>query len=415
MQGLMRNQIGKIAALWIVLVLWMPASQSLAVRPKVFLHLICEGGFDPSMVVDWKGASGVFAVEAGSAARVAASGFSHVSNPARSAVDAFFDQWGAKTSALNGIGFDPATGGDFARGLSNTNLVSLKNRKPRNWLAAYAQDIGKGRPVPVLAFPGTNASGDVEDESLIGRVPAQYLSTSPASPTLPVSVTDRIFRDLRKDFTALGVTMRSGSADQLDARVMDRQFRFQQVFAASIPGAWSGGYSAGDPLFVSQARAALRMFAQGKSLAAMIRVGGSMEFATRANHFTGQSALLQSLFSGLDKIVQDAYALGIQSELVVVVSGNTGLTPWLNSRSGKDPWPYGSILVWGDGIKMGKVGAFDDHGRGVKIDPRFGYTTGDLIRVTPANAWAAMLVLGGVDYRRWTSAQPISGILEGGR
>jgi hypothetical protein len=386
-------------------------------NPKVFLELVCDGGIDPSMVFDWKGSAAPFAGEAGSYERTAAPGLRHVSHPSRPAVDAFFDQWGAKVAILNGVGFVPNSALHASKAILSMDTLSRTSNGAdslrRHWLASYAFDTGKGRPIPILAFPGINLSGSIEDETLIGRVPGRLLSLAPSSSILPAPVTDRIFRNMRKDFATLGAAFKPGGMDHADSRVMDRQFRFQQVMLANVPAAWAEAFSPGDPEFVNQARTALRMFASGKSLGAIVRVGGRFGFNARTSHFASQSTRLQALFDGLSRIAGDAYTLGIQNDLVVIVHGTSGRSPWLNSAGGKDPWPYGSMLFFGDGIKMGRIGAFDDRGRGVKIDPRFGTTSGQVVQITPQNAWSTMLMLGKVNYKRWTLVAPISGIIEG--
>lgn len=378
--------------------------------PKVFLHLICDGGIDPAMVFEWKGAgSNSFAAEPGSIKRTSLSGLVHVSHPARPSVDSFFDQWGNKSAVLNGVG----TSDLGAHAVYGSALELELSGKRKVWLSTYAEDFGKGRPAPVIAFPGIRLEASPEELALIGRVPANLLATSPAVSSFPGSVRERLFRDLRVDYTSLASLIRSGSGDAIKVRGYDKQFRMQQVFEASIPGYVNSVHNAAQPDFVNQAKVALEMFSSGKSLAAMVRVGGRSSWAASSSHFVTQSAAIENLFDGLDEILNHAYGIGLQTKLVLVVSGAYGRTPWLNAAGGKDPWPVSSMMFWGNGLRSGVTGGTDDVGRGIKIDPRFGTTTGDTISLNFQNAYASMLFHAGANYKKWTSALPVSGLLGG--
>ncbi len=381
---------------------------------RVFLHLVCDGGIDPSMVFEWKGGgTNSYAIESGSTERTSTSGLRHVSNPGRPTVDAFFDLYGSRVAILNGVVADDMG----ARALDGPAVELSKSGVSRNWLSAYAEDAGKGRPAPVLVFPGIRVDGSISDLSLIARVPSGLMSTSLANPVFPAAVRERMFRDMRIDYTAFASRMRSGSADAAMTKAHDKQFRIHQVLESSIPGAsgeWAAVYDAAQPAFVNQAKLALRMFLSGKSLGAFVRVGNAGMWSSSSAHFSNHSAALQSLFGGLSEILDYAYTTGLQSRLVVVVSGQYGRTPWLNATAGKDPWPVSSMMFWGNGIRGRVTGGTDDVGRGIRIDPRFGTTTGDVIRVSAQNAYSSMLFLSGSDWRKWTSAVPVSGLLEVG-
>ena len=414
----MINLFRRIALILLVTTRLVAAGEALGagngVGQRVFLHLICDGGIDPSMVFEWKGGtSNSYAVEAGSVERTSTSGLRHVSNPGRPGVDAFFDLYGSRVAILNGVVADDMG----SRALDGSAMEVSKAGVSRNWLSAYAEDAGKGRPAPVLVFPGARVDGAMVDMSLLGRVPSTLMTNSPVSTVFPVAVRDRIFRDLRVDHAAFAAGMRAGSADASMTKAQDKQFRILQTLESSIPGTsgdWAAIYDAAQPAFVNQSKLAVRMFASGKSLAAIVRVGTAGMWAPASAHFASQSVSLQTLFGGLSQILDYAYATGLQSRLVVVVSGQYGRTPWLNSGTGKDPWPVSSMMIWGNGIRGRVTGGTDDVGRGLKIDPRFGTTTGDAIRISPQNAYASMLFLAGSDWRKWTSTVPVSGLLEVG-
>lgn len=399
-------------------IVMIPGSSTFAVTPvaattgpRVFLHLVCDGGIDPSMVFEWKGGgSNSYAVEPGSTARVATSGLPHVSNPSRPAVDSFFDTHGMRVAILNGVNA-PDLGPRALRGPALEFSPSASTS--RNWLASYVEDVGKGRPVPILVFPGISLDGAVTEMNLAGRVPASLMSTAPQVSPFPPAVRERIFRDLRVDFTSFASRFRSGGGDHARSRGMDKQFRMHQVLEGVVPESWTAVYDSSRPDFVNQSKLALELFKSGRSLGAIVRVGGAGAWSPGSAHFASQSVAIQGLFDGLNSILAHAYANGLQSRLVIVVSGQYGRTPWLNASGGKDPWPVSSMMFWGNGIRSKVTGSFDDVGRGVRIDPRFGTTTGSVISLTFENAYASMLFLGGTNWKKWTSAVPVSGLLEG--
>ena len=55
-------------------------------------------------------------------------------------------------------------------------------------------------------------------------------------------------------------------------------------------------------------------------------------------------------------IVTDIYERGLDKDVLVVVCGEFGRTPWINRHGGRDHWaPSGSVLFAGGGLKMGQV------------------------------------------------------------
>lgn len=391
------------------------AQAEVNVGQKVFLHLVCDGGLDPSMVFEWKGGSpSSYASEAGAVTRVSLSGLEHVSHPSRPAVDQYFDRWGDRTAVVNGI-----TAADLtARSFGTADLHVSVGSKRRSWLSAYAEDTGKGRPAPVLMFPDISINGDAAEMSLLAAIPRGLVNSSrignrrrKISP-LPDSVQENLFKALRQDLIEFSSGLRSGSGDQLKIAHLDRQIRINRTLKLDTPAIWEQVYDGTQPDFVNHGKLALEYFARNRSMGAYVLVGGRAAWNTPTGHFVRHASSYEELFSGIDSILSHAYTLGIQSRLVVVVSTQHGKTPWLNDLGGKDPWPVFSAMVWGDGIRSGMTGRSDSTGRPVKVNPQFGTTTGKLVTLSMENVYASLLYLGGIDYRRWTTAAPVSKILE---
>ena len=55
-------------------------------------------------------------------------------------------------------------------------------------------------------------------------------------------------------------------------------------------------------------------------------------------------------------IITDIYDRGLNQDVLMVVCGEFGRTPWINKHGGRDHWaPSGSVLFAGGGLKMGQV------------------------------------------------------------
>jgi uncharacterized protein (DUF1501 family) len=77
----------------------------------------------------------------------------------------------------------------------------------------------------------------------------------------------------------------------------------------------------------------------------------------------------QSLFEGLDHLMQSLSDAGLLESTMVVTLSEFTRTPTLNSSAGKDHWPYASFVVAGAGVRGGRAyGASDDSIQAMTID-----------------------------------------------
>jgi uncharacterized protein (DUF1501 family) len=77
--------------------------------------------------------------------------------------------------------------------------------------------------------------------------------------------------------------------------------------------------------------------------------------------FNGYRTMLPPLDQSLSALIEDLYQRGLDKDVAVIVWGEFGRTPKVNSGSGRDHWPQaGFALFAGGGLKMGQVvGATD--------------------------------------------------------
>ena len=98
--------------------------------------------------------------------------------------------------------------------------------------------------------------------------------------------------------------------------------------------------------------------------------------------------LVPSLDQAFSALVGDLDQLGMLEETLIVVMGEFGRTPKLNTRGGRDHWPrVFSVILAGGGIRGGQVvGSSDSVGEGPRDRP-----------VTPSDLAATIYTLLGID------------------
>ena len=101
--------------------------------------------------------------------------------------------------------------------------------------------------------------------------------------------------------------------------------------------------------------------------------------------------LVPSLDLALAALIEDLEQTGLLSETLVVVMGEFGRTPKLNTRGGRDHWPrVFSVMLAGGGVTPGLVlGSSDAVGESPRTRP-----------VTPSDLAATIYTLLGIDPRR---------------
>jgi hypothetical protein len=99
-----------------------------------------------------------------------------------------------------------------------------------------------------------------------------------------------------------------------------------------------------------------------------LSIGG---WDTHSGNFTTLKKQLPQLDQGIANLVEDLHDRGMARDVVVVVWGEFGRTPKINTNAGRDHWPQVmSALVAGGGLKMGQaIGASTARGELPKDRP----------------------------------------------
>ena len=146
---------------------------------------------------------------------------------------------------------------------------------------------------------------------------------------------------------------------------------------------------------------------------------GGLGWDSHATNDETQSQLFEGLFSGLGQLMEmlertpGSTAETLAHETVVVVLSEMGRTPQLNATSGKDHWPYTSMMLLGPNLAGNRVvGAFDEVHYGRDVDLATGDTTDSGQLLSVESVGGALLALAGVDPSDHISgASPLLGLL----
>ena len=145
------------------------------------------------------------------------------------------------------------------------------------------------------------------------------------------------------------------------------------------------------------AQIAFAAFESGAAATAQVTMRG---FDTHNNHDALGYPRLMELFAAVDNIIADANARGIGDRLIIVMGSDFGRTNKYNSDNGKDHWPHGSTMVWGDsryftGNRV--VGATDDLHRSLKVNTSTLQPDNSGVELTPEYIHQALRRLAGID------------------
>jgi len=149
--------------------------------------------------------------------------------------------------------------------------------------------------------------------------------------------------------------------------------------------------------FMRQGQLALAAFGSGLTATATLSFGG---FDTHGNHDRDQVGKVVKLLGGIDFILDQAAALGLDGRLYVVVSSDFGRGPAYNGMgdgSGKDHWPISSLFALGPGIAGDRVvGATDDGQLARPVDPGTLQPSDAGVKIGPEHVHRALRRLAGV-------------------
>ena len=164
----------------------------------------------------------------------------------------------------------------------------------------------------------------------------------------------------------------------------------------SAPNGYVNSRSRARRLF-QNAQIAFAAFESGAAATAQVTMTG---FDTHSDHDAVGYPRLMELFAAVDNVISDANARGIGDRLIIVMGSDFGRTNKYNSDDGKDHWPHGSTMVWGDsryftGNRV--VGATDDLHRSLKVNTSTLQPDNSGVELTTEYIHQALRRLAGID------------------
>jgi hypothetical protein len=377
------------------------SASALAEAPARNLILVlASGGWDTTYALDPKPGSSTIDAPEGTIER-----FGDIAiwgQPSRPSVSEFFRRYAALSAVINGVQVRSFVHSDCIKRVltgtpSDTNpdlgaivayehgrdlpvpYLVLGNAALSGPLAAYTARAGTTNQIATLLTEGAGAQND----------PA--LTGDPAF--LPTSSEDvLVARYLNASAERVRAVrgQRGGNARELEAFVqsLERGGLLRQ-FA-------QGGYAERDytPDLEVQIDVAVRAFERGLCRAVMMETG---DFDTHQNN-ERQNERQQALFSGLIALNERLEQSGQLDRTLVVVLSEMGRTPKLNANRGKDHWPVTSTLVYGAGVRGGRVlGQTNERLDAVSLDLTTGVPNAQGKQLQTANLLAGILELVGVE------------------
>jgi uncharacterized protein (DUF1501 family) len=371
-------------------------------RRFIFVH--CIGGWDPFMVFAPVFDDPRIGPDAG-AEPANALDINYVAHPDRPSVSAFFDNWAAHATLINGIespSVNHATctrlmfTGDGASGTDDGGTI----------LAHHATDAPL-LPMVVLSGPWyarTHADVVVPVGSR-GQLAALLDGSATAEADVPVAPPSTAVGDLLNAATTSRISRLLSSATDDQVRTVlsaarDARLR-QDTLLASVADLDLGRT---DILAEDLSRAADLLEA---GLSRCVRLGyrgfDGTGFDTHSLNFR-QSPSFEELFAALDTLLadlalRDGHAGGsLLDETVVVVTSEMGRHPQINAREGREHWTWTSALVAGGGIVGGQtLGGWTADMTGQPLDPSTGLVREGGETLSASHLGATLLALGDVD------------------
>ena len=128
-------------------------------------------------------------------------------------------------------------------------------------------------------------------------------------------------------------------------------------------------------------------------------------FDTHANQERSMQPRVESFDYLLSTFMNELRTAGQLDNTLIVVYSDFGRTPKVNSRNGRDHWPFGGALMLGGGISGGRVvGVTDDDLRGLNINATTGLEDSSGVNLNPTHLGGSVLELTlGASYLQYRS------------
>lgn len=324
------------------------------------------------------------------------------SSPERPAVDRFFERWGDIACIVNGIQVRSFVHSDCMKRI----LTGGPSETAPDLGAIAAFELGRDLPVPYLALGAFARSG--EFGALTGRSGTTNQLVALIDPDASYAdLAGRLETGVVPTEDEDGVVRRflDASAERFRATRGSRGYNRRRVddFVSSLDRAdrlavFGGGGALGERDFTQnldvQVPLAVRALREGLSHVAYLQSDNWDTHTANA----GQSYRHERLYATLDSLALELETQGVLEDTLVAVVSEMGRTPRLNAEQGKDHWPVTSAVLFGAGVRGGRViGGTSDQLEALSIDLRTGAPSEQGTQLQTSNLIAGILGGVGVD------------------
>ncbi|MEM6995453.1 MAG: DUF1501 domain-containing protein [Myxococcota bacterium] len=372
--------------------------------PKNVIIVVASGGWDTTYTLDAKPGLAGIDVPVGDIEEH--NGIEIYADDTRPAARAFFSQYGALTTLVNGLTVQSLVHTDCAKRV----LTGTPSDTAPDFGAIVANELGRDLPAPYLVLGQTSFSGPYASIAARAGTANQIgtlLDPARAFPTADADFTPRFAPDMAEAELIRAHVMARAERDQALRGVVGINESRYRDFIESL-GRGDALAAAGDfgdfdytlDLGV-QSQLALDVLEQGISRVVQMEMGNFDTHEGNAFQAPQQEQLFASLAALVEELTTkngaEAGNKMIDETMVVVVS-EMGRTPLLNDTVGKDHWPVTSALVVGGGSSGGRMlGATGDDLLSLPIDLQTGDPDPDGQQLDYTSFAAGLLSMAGVD------------------
>lgn len=317
--------------------------------------------------------------------------------------EAFLTKYSSRLTVLNGI---DTTTNNHETGTRAMWSGRLTEGYPALG-ALYAATVAADRPVPFLSGGGYDATAELVALSRVSNASAVRKLAFPNTidPTKPpaeqtfyhtAATTQRIAAAQAERLQAARSVQHLPRVKAAMGSLLLARTSAPDLGALRVPDALLDipGYQLGDlENFAQQAQLAVSAFQSGVAAAASLALTG---FDSHSNHNRDQPRQIMKLLWGIDFLMEQARAAGIDGQLVVVACSDFGRGPFYNGTgtgSGKDHWPITSAFALGAGIAGGRlIGGTDADQKPRDVDPSTlaAVDAGQGVRIGPGHVQRAL-------------------------
>jgi uncharacterized protein (DUF1501 family) len=392
------------------------AARALSSGGMRFLFVYVPGGWDPLCVYAPLFSSQSVDMELGAAVSTIGN-IPIVDHPARPSVRAFFERWHQRTVVLNGVSVRSVSH-EICQQLMLTGTSSGSSADWATRISAAKRDQFT-LPHLVLNGPsfagadGTAVARSGAAGQLNGLLNGSLVTSADKSPGRLSPAAESV---LDRYLARRALSRQSSAATGTDAQ-LSKSFAESHDRARGLKGMrLEVNFDPGSTL-ETQLRTAVSALTRNLSRCVTVQHPGYWDTHQQNNQ---QSPLFDNLFHDLDTLqtllasTPSPSGGKLADDTMVVVLSEMGRTPKLNGASGRDHWPYTSVLLTGPRLVANRViGQFDKRYYGLGVDPTSAETGETAPPLNVEALGATLLSMADVDPGEHNfGAKPLTGLFK---